>query len=193
MARIDYAISVTPIQASQYDVTYDSAEAGTNTTNTDIDYVDPEIGRSLGGGNSSFAWAGDPIDDWSAAAVHTHKEAWTTAQTVGASGDNMIWIKHTGKLFDSGTASSTVNILSVSVLIERTVTIAEMNTTGVQLADGDGNVTLTSGTAVVYVEIGRLLTGEAMVITLPQGTIKIKSTVTTSQGAGPAVEYAKLT
>ena len=39
MARIDYAISVTPIQASQYDVTYDSAEAGTSTTNTDIDYV----------------------------------------------------------------------------------------------------------------------------------------------------------
>jgi hypothetical protein len=38
-----------------------------------------------------------------------------------------------------------------------------------------------------------LLTGEAMIIALPQGTIKIKSTATTSQGAGPAVEYAKLT
>ena len=191
MARIDYSISVTPIQSSAYDVTYDSAEAGTSTTDNAIDYVDPEIGRTLGGGNSSFVWIGDPIDDWSAAGVHTHKEAWTTAQTVGASGDNMIWIKHTGKLFDSGTASSTDEPEPVLVYIERTVTYAEMNTTGVQLADGDGNVTLTGGTAVVDVEIASLLTGEAMVIPLPKGTIKIKSTK--AEDEGPAVEYAKLT
>jgi len=180
MARIDYSVSVSAIGS------------GTVEGQT-VERVDQHVNRTLSGGNSSFAWDAANTTDWSSAGVHTHKEAWTTAQTVGASGDNMIWIKHTGKLFDSGTASSTVNILSVSVLIERTVTHAEMNTTGVQLADGDGNVTLTGGTAVVDVEIGRLLTGEAMVIALPQGTIKIKSTATTSQGAGPAVEYAKLT
>ena len=178
MARIDYAISVTAIgQASG---------EGQN-----IDVIDERVNRSLSGGNSSFAWAGTDTADWSASGVHTHKEAWTTAQTVGASGDNMIWIKHTGKLFDSGTASSTVEAEPVLVYIERTVTHAEMNSTGVQLADGDGNVTLTGGTAVVDVEIANLLTGEAMVIPLPKGTIKIKSTK--AQGAGPAVEYAKLT
>ena len=106
MARIDYAISVTPIQASQYDVTYDSAEAGTSTTNTDIDYVDPEIGRTLGGGNSSATWAGSAIDAWAGGNM-THIEANTSGAAVGASGDNGIWIKHTGKAFDS---SKTNNI-----------------------------------------------------------------------------------
>ena len=178
MARIDYAVSVSAIGS------------GTVEGQT-VERVDQRVNRTLSGGNSSFTWAGTDTSAWSTAGVHTHKEAWTTAQTVGASGDNMIWIKHTGKLFDSGTASSTDEAEPVKILIERTVTHAEMNTTGVQLADGDGNVTLTGGTAVVDVEIASLLSGEAMVITLPQGTIKIKSTK--AQAAGPAVEYGQLT
>ena len=178
MARIDYAISVSAI--------------GSGTVEGQaVERIDQRVNRALSGGNTSFTWVGDDTENWSTDGVHTHKEAWTTAQTVGASGDNMIWIKHTGKLFNSGAASSTDEAEAVKVLIERTVTHTEMNSTGSSLQDSDGAVTLTGGTAVVDVEIGQLLSEEAMVITLPQGTIKVKSTK--AQGAGPAVEYAKLT
>lgn len=85
MARIDYAVSVSAIQS------------GTLEGNT-IEAIDAEIGRSLGGGNSSLTWAGSAIDAW-AAGVMTHIEADTSGAAVAASGDNGVWIKHTGLEF----------------------------------------------------------------------------------------------
>jgi len=120
MARIDYAISVTPIQASQYDVTYDSAEAGTSTTDTDIDYIDPEIGRSLGGGNSSTSWVGSPIatPNWESGAADHYKsgdDSNTFAVDTGADG---LWIKHTGFDYDASKTnkiSTVINNVLVTV------------------------------------------------------------------------------
>mgnify|MGYP003146672418 CR=1 FL=1 len=106
MARIDYAISVTPIQAGTFDVTHTPSEAGSDQDDTAVDYIDPEIGRTLGGGNSSATWAGSDIDAWAGGNM-THIEANTSGAAVGASGDNGIWIKHTGKAYDS---SKTNNI-----------------------------------------------------------------------------------
>ena len=48
--RIDYAISVTAIEDGSYDITYDDAGAGTTTSDVEADFVNTEIGRSLGGG-----------------------------------------------------------------------------------------------------------------------------------------------
>tara|TARA_A100001201_G_scaffold134380_1_gene121986 strand:+ start:126 stop:575 length:450 start_codon:yes stop_codon:yes gene_type:complete len=94
MARIDYSISVTPIQTN-------NAFEGVVQ-----EEIDAEIGRSLGGGKSNLTWAGNAIDAW-ADGVFTYIEATTSPTAVGASGDNGVWIKHTGKAFDS---SKTNNI-----------------------------------------------------------------------------------
>lgn len=82
MARIDYAISVSAIQST-------SLEGNT------IEAIDAEIGRSLGGGNSSLTWDGSDINAWDGG-VMTHIEATTTPTQVAASGDDGVWIKHTG-------------------------------------------------------------------------------------------------
>ena len=182
MARIDYAISVTPIQASQYDVTYDSAEAGTSTTNTDIDYVDPEVGRALGGGNSSKQWDGSAIDVW-AAGVPEHIEAHSTPQAVGASGDDMIWIKHSGKRYDSSTsdnlkADGTEDLTTVVVYVAVTHTL--FNGGAGESASGTSNIA-----------IAKLEAGECMVI--PESQLGILVGSADTSGAAPAVEYCKLT
>ena len=169
MARIDYAISVTPIQASQYDVTYDSAEAGTSTTNTDIDYVDPEIGRSLGGGNSSATWNGAAIADWgdTTAGEHEHAHAFTTKVEVGDTGDDMVWIKHKGIRYDATTADN----LKADGTVDATV------------------VSVYLGAAGSEVELCQLSKDEAIAIPAVKGRIAIGS----ANAAGPAVEWAKLT
>ena len=82
MARIDYATSVSVIQST-------TLEGNT------VEAIDAEIGRSLGGGNSSLTWAGSDIDAW-AGGVMTHIEASTTPVAVAANGDDGVWIKHTG-------------------------------------------------------------------------------------------------
>jgi hypothetical protein len=118
MARIDYAISVTPIQASQYDVTYDSAEAGTSTTDTDIDYVDPEIGRTLGGGNSSTIWAGSAIatPNWEAGAADYYQSGDSSNTFAVDNGADGLWIKHSGFDYDS-TATNKLGSTANDVLV----------------------------------------------------------------------------
>ena len=124
MARIDYSISVTPIQSGTFVVTHTPSEAGTDLGATAIDYVDPEVGRTLGGGNSSLTWAGGAIDAW-AAGVFTHVEASTSNTAVAANGDNGVFIRHTGKAFDS---SKTNNIDNDTANVEAvTVKLVEVN------------------------------------------------------------------
>ena len=182
MARIDYSISVTPIQSSAYDVTYDSAEAGTSTTDNAIDYVDPEVGRTLGGGNSSKQWIGESIDVW-AAGVHEHIEAHSIPQAVGATGDDMIWIKHSGKRYDSSTSD---NLKADGTLDGTTVTVYVAVTHTAFNAGGGA-----SGTGTANIAIATLESGECMVIPECQLGILVGSADTT--GTAPAVEYAKLT
>ena len=93
MARIDYSISVTPIQS-------------TTLEGQTLEVVDQEVGRSLGGGNSSLTWAGNDVDAW-AGGVYTNIEATTSPTAVGASGDNGVWIKHTGKDFADSSVANT--------------------------------------------------------------------------------------
>ena len=166
MARIDYAISVTAIgQASG---------EGQN-----IDVIDQRVNRSLSGGNSSKVWVGTDSAEWSTAGVHTHIEAITTPAAVGADGDNMIWIKHTGKQYDGGAAGATARTTKVTVYVA--VTPALFNA-------GDG---ANADTATSNIAIAELEAGECMVITEPQLGILVGSA--DSANTAPAVEYAKLT
>ena len=95
MARIDYAISVSAIQ---------SATLEGNT----IEAIDAEIGRSLGGGNSSTTWAGSAIatPNWENGAAD-HYQSGTSANTfsVGAAADGL-WIKHTGFDYDGSATNN---------------------------------------------------------------------------------------
>jgi|ETNmetMinimDraft_23_1059889.scaffolds.fasta_scaffold172734_2 hypothetical protein len=164
MARIDYAISVTPIQASQYDVTYDSAEAGTSTTNTDIDYVDPEIGRSLGGGNSSTTWSGNPIatPNWESGAADYYQSGDSSNTFAVDSGAEGLWIKHSGFNYD---ATATNNIGSTT---------------------NDILVTVTGATDMIC----KLKGGEAIFLPMP---LAQTITFTDATGSAAAMEVAVLT
>ena len=114
--RLDYAVSVSPVQVG-------SALEGTTP-----EAVESDIGRSLGGGNSSTVWTGTLVGagatsagGWKAGA-HTHIEANSNGFTqVGAVNDDMVWIKHTGKRYDSSTtdklkADGTVDAVAVSII-----------------------------------------------------------------------------
>ena len=95
MARIDYAISVSAIQST-------TLEGNT------LEAIDAEIGRSLGGGNSSTTWAGSAIatPNWENGAAD-HYQSGTSANTfsVGAAADGL-WIKHTGFDYDSSATNN---------------------------------------------------------------------------------------
>lgn len=118
--RIDYAISVSAIQTN-------SAFEGVTQ-----EAIDAEIGRNLGGGNSSLAWAGNNIDDW-AGGVMTHFEADTSAQAVAANGDDGVWIKHTGKAYD-GTKPGNIDEATANT---KAVTIKLASTNLCTLNSGD--------------------------------------------------------
>ena len=95
MARIDYAISVSAIQST-------TLEGNT------IEAIDAEIGRSLGGGNSSTTWAGSAIatPNWeNGAADHYQSGDSNNTFSVGASADGL-WIKHTGFDYDSSATNN---------------------------------------------------------------------------------------
>tara|TARA_X000000368_G_C23050494_1_gene721155 strand:- start:578 stop:1036 length:459 start_codon:yes stop_codon:yes gene_type:complete len=107
MARIDYAISLSAIQSTTHE-------------GVTVENLDAEIGRSLGGGNSSTTWAGDPIatPDWTAANGCIHYASGDSNNTfsVGAAADGL-WIKHTGFNFDAGVTPSRLGTTANTALV----------------------------------------------------------------------------
>ena len=103
--RLDYKVSVTPIQ-----------EVGTDAEGGGVkaDVIAFEWKKSLGGGNSSLTWAGNQSAEW-AAGVNTTvtSDAGTTGAISGADG---LWVKHTGYDYDAaqadniGTTANTANL-----------------------------------------------------------------------------------
>tara|TARA_Y100000310_G_scaffold333707_1_gene411794 strand:- start:36 stop:497 length:462 start_codon:yes stop_codon:yes gene_type:complete len=151
-ARIDYSVGVSAIQ----EVAHEGQTVGA---------IDAEIGKTLVGGKSSTVWAGNAIDAW-AAGVHAHVEANSNNNTaVGASGDDLIFIKHSGKRYDSSTSDNLK-------------------------ADGTADTTEVK-VFIASTEVCRIQADECVVLPKVQGTINVGSTATT--GTAPAVQYAKLT
>jgi len=101
MARIDYRISVTPIQAAA------ALEGKT------VEAIEADVGKSVGGGNSSLAWAatdvggGITILNWDEGTYTYQNQTDTVPFAAAASGDDGVFIRHTGKKYD---ASKTNNI-----------------------------------------------------------------------------------
>ena len=108
--RIDYAMSVTAIEDGTHATTYSSGHTSSNTSGVDDDFVNPEIGRSLGGGKADTTWIGTAPTMW-AAGVCTCVTSDDT--DVAVAGADALWIKHTGFDFDNsatGKIGSTVNL-----------------------------------------------------------------------------------
>lgn len=172
-ARIDYAVSLTPIQQG-------SALEGTTP-----EAVEADFGRSLGGGNSSKTWAGTATGAEWAAGVHQHVEAFTTFTEVGVAGGDMLWIKHTGRRYDSSTADNlkadgTLDAVAVDVYVEASITAAEYNAGAGSSAAG--------GPSLVQEKIATLQSGEAMVIPMP--TLRVLVGSNSVFNSAPAVEWA---
>lgn len=105
MARIDYAISVSAIQ---------SATLEGNT----LEAIDAEIGRSLGGGNSSTTWAGGAIatPNWENGAADHYQSGDSNHQFAVDSGADGLWIKHTGFDYD-GSATNKISTTANTALV----------------------------------------------------------------------------
>jgi len=106
--RIDYAVSVSAIQ------TNNAFEGVTQEA------IDAEIGRSLGGGNSSTTWAGNVIatPNWENGAANHYQSGDSANSFAVDSGADGLWIKHTGFNYDASATndiSTTANTRLVTV------------------------------------------------------------------------------
>ena len=101
--RIDYAISVSAIQTN-------SAFEGVTQ-----EAIDAEIGRSLGGGNSSLTWVGSDVSEWSNG-TNTMKQA--DAGTIDTPDQviNGVWVKNSGLTYaDQTVKANTDSTVSLTI------------------------------------------------------------------------------
>ena len=120
MARLDFAVSVTPVES-----TAASADGGPVQTET----ISSNFRKSIGGGNGSGVWAGTDTTEWNAGVPTTVTSA---AGTVASSSSDGIWIKHTGFDYDAAktdNVGTTVNTANVIITTASSITI--------QLAPGE--------------------------------------------------------
>ena len=120
MARIDYAVSVTPIQDATVTIDYPAGHPSSDST-PEADYVDVNVGRSLGGGKADTVWTGSAFagTHWNAGS-HTHisSAAGSGTDIVVDSGAEGLWLKHTGFKYDSGlstTAETTSKVIVYAI------------------------------------------------------------------------------
>ena len=165
MARLDYSVSVTPIQSTTFE-------------GQTIEAVEADVGRTLSASTSSSTWTAGTVT-WSSNNAG-HKQSRTTANTIATvSTTNGLWIKHTGFKYVSGL--STVAEITTIVTVSRNVTAAEFDAGAGSIGNGSG----TSAIAIV-----KLRANEA--VFLP--TTGAATWVLTDDAGGQAVavEYAEL-
>ena len=117
--RIDYAMSITAIEDGTVTSDYSSGHPldGDSVAEAakDADFVNPEIGRSLGGGKSDTTWIGTAPTMWGTGVCTCLTSDDTDLAVAGA---DALWIKHTGFDFDNsatGKIGSTVNTAKLIV------------------------------------------------------------------------------
>ena len=86
MARIDYAVSMSAIQSVLHE-------------GQTFEAIEEDIGKSLSGGKSDSTWGG--------AVSYVHKQSRTSTNTVSVGSTvKGLWVKHTGKKYDSGLSTT---------------------------------------------------------------------------------------
>ena len=104
--RLDYAVSVTPVGSGEVEGVVFEA-------------VDSDVAKTLSASKSDSTWTGASVTGWSAG-THTHlsSNAGTGTDIITASGDDGLWLKHTGFKFDSGittTAETTSKVIVYAI------------------------------------------------------------------------------
>lgn len=108
MARIDWGVSITPVEA-----TTSGADGGP----VQVDAISYNFKAALSAGNNSGTWAGNDSTEWSNG-VLTHISSGGGTISVAA-GSDAVWVKNTGFAYDTnitgnkGTATTTSNLLIV--------------------------------------------------------------------------------
>ena len=154
--RIEYSVTMTPIKEVTYTVDYDNSNSDvTDVSGLTHTYVEPTIGKSLGGSGSIT------VNFTGVAKAYVNGNAGTLAAT----SKKFLIIKHTGKEYDSTSATKTT--------------------------DEDAEVTLKiahteQDSSVTNIQIAKLNKGEAMCIPHPNFTITLASAGTKNV----ALEYA---
>ena len=180
MARIDYAINVTPIQVN-------SAFEGIVQ-----EAIEADIGRSLSASKSNSVWTG-AAPTWSNNAAG-HKQSRATANTIATVAGSVpdrtdgLWIKHTGFKYDSGL--TTIKETTTKVIVSRTVTLVEINATATLNASGNGEITLSGPAEGLNVQIALLEAGQGIFLPTPGAATWVLTDDAT--GEAVAVEYAEL-
>ena len=114
MARIDYKVSVTPVES-----TAATADGGP----IQVETLSANIRKTLGGGEADLTWAGNDITEWNAGVPTTVTSG---GGAVASSSSDGIWIKHTGFDFDSGetdNVGTTVNTANLIITTAGAITI----------------------------------------------------------------------
>tara|TARA_Y100000593_G_C4298828_1_gene332215 strand:- start:1758 stop:2207 length:450 start_codon:yes stop_codon:yes gene_type:complete len=114
MARIDYKVSITPIES-----TAATADGGPVQTET----ISANFRKSLGGGQSDLTWAGNDTTEWNAGVPTCIT---SDGGSISSSSSDGIWIKHTGFDFDSGetdNVGSTANTANLTITSSSAITL----------------------------------------------------------------------
>lgn len=174
MARLDYAVSLTPIQAnSEFEGIVQEA-------------IEADIGRALTAAKSDSTWGG--TTNWSSNNAG-HLQSRSSSNTITTiAGTNGLWIKHTGFKYDSGLTTTAET--TTKVIISRTVTLVEINATTTLNASGGAEVTLSGPAAGLNVQIAKLESGQAIFLPTPGAATWVLTD--DAGGQAVAVEYAEL-
>ena len=164
MARLDYSVSVTPVQSTSFE-------------GQTIEAVEADVGRTLSASTASSTWTAGTVT-WSSNNAG-HKQSRTTANTIATvSTTNGLWIKHTGFKYVSGL--STVAEITTIVTVSRMVTAAEW------IAGGGTN----AGNTATAVQVAKLRANEGVFI--PTTGVATWTLTDDAGGQAVAVEYAEL-
>lgn len=106
MARLNWSISITPIE---------STAAGVDGGPIQTETISYNFKRSLGGGNNNGTWDGNDSTEWSNG-VHTHITS--DGGSIGTSSNDGLWIKNTGYVYDSSQADNKGTIKDDTAVVQ---------------------------------------------------------------------------
>jgi hypothetical protein len=165
-SRVEYSVSMTPIRTIAASGDYDAHDVIAN-----------DIGTSLGGSASVNTGAADHTTDYG-----PYMKADSNGETKATTSAKMLFIKHTGKSWDSASVLGAADI-STDLTVQIYISLADMNAASPTVSGSA--VTLDGPTAGIYKTIAVIAKGGAIMLPSPGNeTFKL------SCASDLAVEYA---
>jgi len=182
--RIEFAVSATPIKSTTFDVDYTASDV-TDVTAAAHDYIEPTIGKTLGG-NGSIALQTSPGVAGYSSGSPTYVTTTTSGISLCNTAKDLLFVRNPG-LTTTGTAS--VDTIIIKAKVVSTGTYAAVSSPTV----GGSPVTLDGGTTSLTQEfqVCTLAKGEAII--LPLVTNEIQYLAYKGGSVELKVEYATIT